>query len=169
MTASNVPAAFPGQEPRQLAIVSRMTDIRIGDDDEGISIRVFDDWKDGWVHAEVVVKSGAWSGRYAAEFHQTDFSQFAADLGALYSVLSGAATLSSMDGYLDLTLTGDGLGHISVAGAAWDRPAFGSHLEVSYEIDQTYLPAILASVESVLRQVSPSDRPRGRRSMRPGA
>ena len=48
--------------------------------------------------------------------------------------------LSSTDGYLDLTMKGDGLGHIAVTGEGWDRPRLGSHLEINYEIDQTFLP-----------------------------
>ena len=55
---------------------------------------------------------GAWSGRYDANFHETDFQRFAAELDRLSETLSGSSVLDSMDGFLDLTLTGDGLGHI---------------------------------------------------------
>ena len=30
-----------------------------------------------------------------------------------------------MDGYLDLKLTRDGLGHVVASGEAWDRPRWG--------------------------------------------
>jgi hypothetical protein len=132
-----------------------MTDIRIGDDSEELTISVADDVNpDGWVDAVVTAKLGAWSGHYPAHFHETDFVGFARDLAALYSELSGTAVLSSMDGYLHLTFTGDGLGHITVAGEAWDRPQWGSHLAIEIDMDQTYLPALLASLESVVQNLS---------------
>jgi hypothetical protein len=137
-----------------------MTDVRIGVATDGLTISVADDvngresaWESGWVDAEVTAKFGVWSGRYPARFHETDFSRFARDLAALYSELSGEAVLSSMDGYLDLTFTGDGLGHITVAGAAWDHPKWGSHLAIEFEIDQTYIPALLDSFESIVRNL----------------
>ena len=105
---------------------------------------------EGWVAAEVSVKLGAWSGHYSANFHEDDLRGFANQLTRLGETLAGEATLSSLDGYLDVTLTGDGLGHFTVAGEAWDRPRWASHLVVSNEIDQTALPALLTSLASVV-------------------
>jgi hypothetical protein len=137
-----------------MTIVGEMTDIRIGAASEELTISVADDVnREGWVDAEVTAKFGAWSGRYPAHFHETDFVRFARDLAALYSDLSGTAVLSSLDGYLDLTFTGDGLGHITVAGEAWDQPRWGSHLTIELEMDQTYLPALLASLEAVVKNL----------------
>jgi hypothetical protein len=69
------------------------------------------------------------------------------------STLRGEAMLSSTDGYLDLRMEGDGLGHIAVTGEGWDRPRLGSRLEINYEIDQTFLPPAIAAVEEVLREI----------------
>jgi hypothetical protein len=135
-----------------------MTDLQIGDTSMGITISILGSGRadpEGWVTGVVAIKIGVWSGRYGAQFHGTDFSRFAKDLAGLSSRLAGTAVLSSTDGYLDLTLTGDGLGHITVAGSAWDRPKYGTHLEVSHEIDQTYLPALIASAESIQEQLGP--------------
>lgn len=132
-----------------------MAELRIpGDHGEGVTIAIRerehrDARSEGWLDAEVLVNLGAWSGRYSAQFHENDFSPFAAKLEELRATLTGDATLSSLDGYLDLTLTGDGLGHISVMGEAWDRPRVGSHLLFSYETDQTALPALQASLTSL--------------------
>jgi hypothetical protein len=114
---------------------------------------------EGWANSEVAVNLGPWSGRYAAQFHGTDFSSFATESKQLISTLDGVAGMSSLDGYLNLTLTGDGLGHVAVAGSAWDRPGWGSHLEISFEIDQTYLPDLLASVEEVIERLGPIESP----------
>lgn len=104
---------------------------------------------EGWVDAKIAIKVGAWSGRYAAQFHENDFLQFAEKLDALHTSLKGEAKLSSLDGYLDLTLTGDGLGHVSIVGEAWDRPRVGSHLVLSYHVDQTALPQLQGALAAL--------------------
>ena len=132
-----------------------MTEIEIGSPSEGVVVSVRESQKpdpEGWVDAEVAVKVGAWSGRYAAEFLEDDLSRFVEGLKVL-SESPSTAVLSSMDGYLDLTLTRDGLGHVVVSGEAWDRPRWGAHLAFTFEIDQTYLPAMLTSAELALRQL----------------
>jgi hypothetical protein len=99
--------------------------------------------------AEVGIKAGPWSGRYGAQLHKDDFLQFAEKLDVLADTLKGDATLSSLDGYLHLILSGDGLGHISVAGEAWDRPGV-FHLVLSFETDQTVLPALRAALSALV-------------------
>jgi hypothetical protein len=112
----------------------------IGGESEGVTILVTDsqlarEGSEGWTEADVTVKLGAWSGRYSAAFHESDFKGFASGLRSLYETLSGEAALLSMDGYLDLRLTGDGYGHISVVGEAWDQPRYGTHLAIEFEVD----------------------------------
>lgn len=126
----------------------------LGDGGEVVSISLAerqqpDPRSEGWLDAEVAIKVGAWSGRYAAKFHEDDFLRFSEEVDELHVRLEGEATLSSLDGYLDLTLTGDGLGHISVVGEAWDRPRWASYLVLSFETDQTALPPIRASLASL--------------------
>lgn len=99
-----------------------MAELRIpcvGSDGVTISIpeRDFRDaGSEGRLDTEVWVKLGAWPGRFLAQLHEDDFSPFGEKLEERHTTLKGNATLSSLDGYLDLTLTGDGLGHISVVG-----------------------------------------------------
>jgi hypothetical protein len=132
-----------------------MSEIIIGDRSEGVIVSVPQaqgsrSLAEGWADAEVAVQLGAWAGRYAAQFHVDDLSHFGSGVAALSATLTGEALLSSMDGFLDVHLTGDGKGHVAVKGEAWDRPRWGTHLGFEFEIDQTFLPAILASVEASL-------------------
>ena len=132
-----------------------MTEIRIGRTSEEVTIRLRDSEKpdpEGWVNADVALKMHAWSGLFAAQFLEDDFGVFAQDLRRLSDGLAPPAQLFSTDGYLEITLTRDELGHVDVTGEAWDTPRWGAHLEFSFQIDQTYLPPILSSVESVLEQ-----------------
>jgi hypothetical protein len=137
-----------------------VAELRIpGDRGDAITISVPErDHRDprleGWLDAEVAIKLGVWSGRYSAQFHEDDFLRFAEMLEQLQATLKGQAIMSSLDGYLDLTLTGDGLGHISVVGAAWDRPRVGSHLVVSYETDQTAVPQLRDALASLAAYIS---------------
>jgi hypothetical protein len=120
-----------------------------GGDIVSISVPEREPRSEGWLDGEVVIKVGAWSGRYAAQFHEDDFLRFSEQVDALHATLKGEATLSSLDGYLDLTLAGDGLGHISVVGEAWDRPRWASHLLLSYETDQSWLGELQAALGSL--------------------
>jgi hypothetical protein len=135
------------------------TEIKLGDAPPSITIDVLltarssTDHAEGWAPSDVAIKLGAWSGHFRANFHALDFSTFLEGLRPLSATLRGVAALSSTDGYLDLSLVGDGLGHVAVTGEAWDRPRIGSHLEVSYEIDQTFLPRAIAVLEDVLREM----------------
>lgn len=137
-----------------------VAELRIaGDGGDAVSISVpegkqRDPRSEGWVDAEVTIKAGAWSGWYAAQFHEDDFLRFAEMLDELQTSLKSEATLSSLDGYLELTLTGDGLGHISVVGEAWDRPRVGSHLVLSYETDQTALSQLQGELASLATYLS---------------
>jgi hypothetical protein len=103
------------------------------------------------VNAEVAVRMHVWSARYAAQFLEDDFHEFADGLRMLSESPSKPAILFSSDGYPDLTLTRDELGHVDVKGEAWDTPRWGAHLEFAFQIDQTYLPPVIASIESMLR------------------
>ncbi len=148
-------------------------EILIGSQHEGVTVSVGDDQlpdSEGWVDSEVMVRAGAWSGRYGAQFLKDDFSLFVRGLAALEErFVRGlaaleepppSAVLASTDGYLDLTLTASSkLGHVAVSGEAWGTPRYGAHLELSFEIDQTYIKPILVSVEALLRQLSTPPRP----------
>jgi hypothetical protein len=132
-----------------------MADIRIGNLTESVIISVRDSTKpdpEGWVNAEIAVKVRAWFGRYAAQFLEDDFQAFAAELRPLSEHLAPPAGLESTDGYLNITMTRDELGHVDVRGEAWDTPRWGAHLEFSFEMDQTYLTPLLASIETLLHQ-----------------
>jgi hypothetical protein len=137
-----------------------VAEVRIaGSTDDGVWITIVErehrnPRSEGWLDAEVRVSLGAWSGRYAARFHEDDFPPFARQLEELHATLVGEARLSSLDGYLDITLTGDGVGHITIAGEAWDRPRWASHLVIAYEMDQTELPQLRASLASLAAYLS---------------
>jgi hypothetical protein len=127
-------------------------ELMIGGETEGVTLVVEDNARpdrEGWFNAGVTIRVGAWSGRYAAHFQRDDLASFAKGLREMAE--SGSlAELSSTDGYLDVRLARDHLGHISVTGEAWDKPRWGAHLVFAFDIDQTYVRSMRVSAEAIL-------------------
>jgi hypothetical protein len=55
-----------------------------------------------------------------------------------------------MEGQLTVALTGNGRGHIEVTGAALDHAGIGNTLAFHFDVDQTYLPGVLGSLDAVI-------------------
>jgi hypothetical protein len=66
--------------------------------------------------------------------------------------LSGEALLDTIEGWLDLRLTGDGRGHVDLHGQLVDAPSDGNSLEFRLSLDQTYLPPLMAELRAALGQ-----------------
>jgi hypothetical protein len=71
-----------------------------------------------------------------------ELGRFGGEVEQLYRDLRGKAVLRPMEPFLEMTLEGDGRGHISVTGTARHELGAGSHLAFEFELDQTQLPSI---------------------------
>lgn len=108
-------------------------------------------YEDGnWLTCQISVVSGSFRGSFDACLRCEEFPPFLRNLEALSQTLEGAATFSTMEGQLALTLTGDGKGHVQVTGEAMDEAGTGNRLEFTFNIDQTYLPLICTSLQDLL-------------------
>ncbi len=141
-----------------------MTTITVGGESGSIVLSIADpkprtDRSEGWLACDIAVHIDGWKGRYAGQFHEWDFVAFAEGLRGLSSTLSGEARLSSLDGYLDVNLSGDGLGRISVVGEAWQQPRHGTHLEFAFELDQSDLRGIEATLATLITELGTPERP----------
>jgi hypothetical protein len=97
---------------------------------------------EGWFGASVSVQSAVWSGKIQAVFMAGELRRFGEEIERLYLELKGKAELRPMDGYLEMTLEGDGRGHVLVNGTACHQNGAGTRLEFEFELDQTQLPSI---------------------------
>jgi len=104
---------------------------------------------DKWVNCDVEVRVKGFRASISAEFEDRDFLRFENELRTLYDKLSGTARLWPRDEQLTLTLQGNGLGRIEVNGSAWYVACYGSKLEFEFEIDQSYLPAVLHQLSEI--------------------
>jgi hypothetical protein len=126
-----------------------------GQESEYVRVAILGDNGDGWFSAEVEVAVGAFRGTYAANFNSWAFSNFRGDLKRLYRSVSGSASFTSYEQQLEITMTCNAQGHIEARGEAVDLAGTGNRLVFRLEIDQTYLPKILADLQSALERFPP--------------
>src|SRR6188474_1709349 len=79
---------------------------------------VEDYWDGNWVIARVGLRIHPWSGTYDATLRTEEFVSFREELEVMDRALEGEATFSPMEPWLELTLSMDSHGRISVDGEA---------------------------------------------------
>jgi hypothetical protein len=124
----------------------RSAHILIGRATEHVQIEVTAQHPDGWRTATVEVICGAWAGAFRWQFLKGELRTFGSEVEQLYQRLTGSADLNPMHSNLELRMTGDGRGHVSLKGKARSDLDCGVHLVFQFELDQTELPAIAASL-----------------------
>jgi hypothetical protein len=92
------------------------------------------------------IACGVWRGAFGCEFYSGELHRFGEEVQELYRAMNGNAKLEPIEPNLSLELTGDGRGHIAVAGRASAEFYSGTHLVFHFSLDQTQLPAIAAAL-----------------------
>lgn len=126
-----------------------------GEDAEYVRVANLRDNGDGWFSADVEVVVGGFRGGYSADFNSWAFSDFQGQLEKLYRAVSGSASFTSYEAQLELVLACDSQGHVQLRGEAMDLAGIGNKLIFGLEIDQTYVPAIISSLQSALKRYPP--------------
>ena len=103
----------------------------------------------GWLRAQVTIQVRGFNGFVVASFELEDFAAFEKKLQALNTTLAGVAEFSSRENQVTFYLRVNKLGHIEVSGEAWSLPCYENKLEFEFNIDQTFLPAILAQLGAI--------------------
>ncbi len=120
-----------------------------------------DYWDGNWIKCEVRIASGSFKAKYQASLRCDEFESFHQDLKVIMNDLNGKATFSSMETWLEINATGDGLGHFIAKCQATDIPGVGSVLNFILEFDQTQIEAMLTGVTNILEKFpvvgSPND------------
>lgn len=110
-----------------------------------------DYWNDNWIPSAVRIDAGAFRGSYEALFRTDEFEQLRDQLRPFYDKLKGTATFDSMDQYLSIEITSDGIGHFTARCEARQDASSGDLLVFHLAFDQTELPAILGDLDELLR------------------
>lgn len=124
-----------------------------GEDAEYVRVSILRDNRDGWFSADVDVVVGGFRGSYSADFNSWAFSDFQNQLETMNREVSGSAKFTSYEAQLELVLECDVKGHIRLRGEAVDYAGTGNKLVFRLEVDQTYVPAIISSLQAALRQL----------------
>jgi hypothetical protein len=107
---------------------------------------------DRWLDAQVSIRAGGFAGEFDCVLQPGDFERFASDLVRASGDLRTVVEFVTLERQLAVRLTGDGLGHFRVDGEAIDRCGDGNRLTWELEaIDQTNLPAMIASAKAIAR------------------
>lgn len=107
------------------------------------------DDRDDWLSATISVHAGAFSATIDATLVTCDFPRFRTQLEALYKTLSGSAAFDTIERQLEINCVGNERGGIAVDGFVQDRVGDGNELRFRFEIDQTYLPKIIAELQRI--------------------
>lgn len=108
------------------------------------------DFKDGnWIDCELQIAAGGFRGSFRADLRSEEFQSFSDEVEALRRAPDGAATFSTLDGQIALSLTGGG-GHVHVTGEAIDAAEDGNRLQFSFDIDQAQVRPICQSLNQLL-------------------
>jgi len=112
-------------------------------------VEVVGDRGDGWLPALVTIRAGGFSGQYPCNLDCGAFSRFAKELRELARTLKGSATFSSYEEQFELSLVGDGLGHVAAKGEAMDFAGTGNLLRFHLEMDQTELQPLIRDLDAI--------------------
>ncbi|WP_103665637.1 WapI family immunity protein [Gracilimonas amylolytica] len=108
------------------------------------------DWDKNWIKTKVILNAGNFTGHYDSEFMTTDFEKFKQELFQLYNNLKGTAHFKDLEGYLNLKVIGDGLGHFEVKIEACDSQGINSsHLIFSLTFDQTLIKDLVHQLQII--------------------
>jgi len=109
-----------------------------------------DYWDGNWLKVDVEVRAGAFRCSLEADLRADDFHRLRGDLAALYTALKGTAVLKTLEGWVEVTIVGDGKGHLSASCAVMDAPGIGNRLTFSLSFDQTDVPPMLAALSAIM-------------------
>lgn len=114
-----------------------------------------DYWDGNWLITPVEIHVGGFVGRLSAGLRADEIHQFRMDLQRIYRSLHGSARLSSMEDWLDLSITVTGSGQFEVKGVARDQPGAGNELHFQIaDLDQSHA-LILIDELLALEQLHP--------------
>jgi len=140
-------------------LVAASTDILIGDAGAPhVLIRplsrstpgLFDAWDGNGIDCEIEIAAGSFQGRLRAEIRCDEFQTFLEQIEALIAAPDGTAGLTSMEGQMALSLSGDGGGRVRAAGEAVDVAGSPNRLQFGFEVEPASLSEIARSLEHLL-------------------
>jgi hypothetical protein len=110
-----------------------------------------DFWDGNWLIAYVRIRCGGFQGQVQASLRSEELVGLRDSLASLQADPSKTASYTNMEDWLTLEFKADRLGHISLTGELIDAPGIGNRLAFGFDLDQSYLPAIVAQLDSAIQ------------------
>jgi hypothetical protein len=113
---------------------------------------LFDSGEDtgNWIECDLEFAVGAFRAAFPAHLRSEEFQSFLEEAQDLRRTLEGAATFTTLEGQLALSLNSDEGGTLRVNGEAIDDAGSGNRLQFKFDVDQSRLHDICASLEHLL-------------------
>lgn len=105
-----------------------------------------------WLRCTVEARAGAFHGAFPVSLLVDELEALYSIVDRLYERLRGSATWHTLEGQIELTLSGDGLGHITAEGTCTDVAGTGNRLAFTLSSDQTLLFGTRVELAEVLAQ-----------------
>lgn len=108
--------------------------------------------REGGVRVQLVAKAVGFMADFTASLRLADLQRFEHELHALYSSLSGTATLAGAEPAIRVRLEAAPLGHIqgTYSFESEQRDGGRTVLSGALELDQSYLPGVAGSVNALI-------------------
>ncbi len=118
-----------------------------------------DYWDANWVNVEVEVRAGAFQGSFDADFRTDEFADFREQISSVHRSMKGEAVLECMERWIAVRIVPDPSGRLDAACEVRDDPTAGNELRFKNRFDQTCLPAMLTSLDRIVRAYAVIGRP----------
>jgi len=96
----------------------------------------------GWRTTNIGVRCGVWAGHFTGQFMVGELTKFGKEIEYFCQNLKPAATLNSVEHYLQMTLVDAGHGRVRAEGLTRERLGAKTALEFEFECDRATLPEI---------------------------
>jgi hypothetical protein len=104
------------------------------------------------VTAEITLASGGFRAKYEADLRTTEFVSFREELVPLYRNLTGTASFTPMEPWLEVEVAGDGRGHFRAVCVARDDFVEDREFRFTVSFDQTELAEVIRSLDGIMEQ-----------------
>ena len=105
-----------------------------------------------WLNTEIRISTGAFSGKVAACLNILEIKAFLKEMKPLSESLKGKAEYISIEDWLNVKVSGDGLGHFVAKGFVADdpNPDVANRLSFFIDFDQTFMPKLLKGLQDIV-------------------
>ena len=109
-----------------------------------------DYWDGNWLAASVDVQAGSFHGTVEGDIRADELVGFLEPLRRLQQTLEGTSQFETLENWLSIRATGDGIGHINVECEILDQPGIGNKLLCTLKTDQTHIRNTVAELETAV-------------------